>query len=107
MVLAAENDGNKLTVYVDPTFSSNWRKEPYYSQLRDLAHRLAGQVQLIVRIKNRAIALLPSKEIDLGRFENNDHIVFSQNRMTGDWNARVIKAKDVPADLRDRWYSTF
>lgn len=107
MVVAAEGDGNRLTDYVDPSFPSNWRKEPHYSQLKNLAHELAGRVQLIVRINSRAIALLPNKEIDLGHFENVDHIVFSQNKVTGNWHAEVIKAEDVPADRRDGWYSSF
>jgi hypothetical protein len=41
MVIAAEGDGNRLTIYVEPSFPTNWREEPYYSQLRALAIDMA------------------------------------------------------------------
>jgi len=103
MVVAVEGDGNRWTVYVDPSYPTNWRKEPYHSQLRDYAHQLAGEVQLLVRIHNRAIVLLPHKEVDLGTFEKDDQILTSRDRRTGEWGARKVLSKDVPADQRGRW----
>jgi hypothetical protein len=104
MVLAAESDGNRITLYVDPSFPTNWRKEPYYSQLQNLAVHLAQQqMQLLVRVNDRVIVLLPNKEIDLGRCDRDDQILVSRNRRTGEWGARRIAAKDVPPDERGKW----
>jgi hypothetical protein len=107
MVLAAEGDGNKLTVYVDPGFPTNWRKEPYYSQLGDLAINMAQQQkQLLVRINDRVIVLLPNKEIDLGRCDKEDQILVFRDRRTGEWGARLVPAKDVPIHERGKWISS-
>jgi hypothetical protein len=104
MVLAAEGDGNKLTVYVDPSFPTNWRKEPYYSRLKALAHICAThRTQLVVRINDRAIVILPNSDVDLGRFKNEDHIVVGKNPVTGELGARLIKENDVPPHLRGKW----
>lgn len=103
MVIAAEGEGNRLTIYVDPSFPTNWRKEPYYSQLRNLAVQLipAG-TQLLVRINDRGIALLPDKEIDLGRFRKDDHIVIFQTNV-GEWGARLVLAENMSAEHRGKW----
>ncbi len=103
MVVAVEGGGNRWTVYVDPSFPTNWRREPYHSQLRSYAQALAGKVQLLVRIHNRAIVLLPDKEVDLGTFEYDDQILTSRDKRTGEWGAHKVLAKDVPADQRGKW----
>ncbi|MGA8898981.1 YkgJ family cysteine cluster protein [Bradyrhizobium sp.] len=107
MVIAAEGDGNRISIYVDPSFPTNWRKEPYYSQLRDLAIEMAqGQKQLLIRINSRAIAMLPDQEIDLGRCERDDQILVSRDNRTGEWGARLVPAKDVPLEQRGKWISS-
>jgi hypothetical protein len=107
MVIAAEGDGNRITIYVDPSFPTNWRKEPYYSQLRAIAEDVATQQkQLLIRINDRAIVLLPDKEIDLGHCDRDDQIIVFKNNRTGEWGARRIAAKDVPPDQRDKWVTS-
>lgn len=107
MVFATEGDGNRLTLYVDPSFPTNWRKEPYYSQLGNLAiHMAQQQKQLLVRINDRAIVLLPNREVDLGRCNKDDQILVFRNRNTGEWDARLVAAKDVPPHVRGKWISS-
>ena len=106
MVLAAEGGGDRWTIYVDPSFPTNWRKEPYLSQLQFYAHQLAGTVQLLVRVHNRVIVLLPNKEVDLGNVEYDDQVITSRDRRTGEWGARKVLAENVPADQRGKWISS-
>lgn len=106
MVIAAEGDGNRITIYVDPGFPSNWRKEPYYSQLSSLAILMAEQrKQLLIRIKNHVTVLLPGKEIELGQCTKDDQLISFKDRRTGEWGARLIPAKDVPVHQRGKWIS--
>lgn len=108
MVVAAEGDGNRITVYVDPGFPTQWQTEPYNSQLMDLAIGLAEQrKQLIVRIVDRVIVLLPDRIVDLGSVKKEDHIIVARDRRTGEWDARLILAKDVPLDQKGKWVDTF
>jgi hypothetical protein len=104
MVIAAEGDGNRITIYVDPGFPTNWRKQPYYSQLQALAIRLSElQTQLLIRINDRVIVLLPNKEVDLGHCSKDDQLTTFRNNRTGEWGARLVAAKDVPPDQRGQW----
>lgn len=104
MVISAEGEGNRLTVYVDPSFPTNWRREPYYSQLKQLAIEYAEQqMQLLVRINDRATVLLPNKEVDLGVVAEDDQIMVQRDRRLGIWDAFVVSAKDVPPEQRGKW----
>jgi len=108
MVIAAEGDGNRITLYVDPSFPTNWRKEPYYSHLANLAVQLAQQkMQLLVLINNRAIVLLPGKEVDLGQCDREDQILVYEDRRTGELNARLIAAQDIPPEQRGKWVNSW
>jgi hypothetical protein len=97
MVISRDDDVDRLTIYVDPDFPTAWRKEPYYSQILNMAQNLAGEAQLLIRINNRVIVLLPDKEVDLGIVEEDDHVLTWRSKTTGDWQAIKILAKDVPS----------
>jgi hypothetical protein len=101
MVISAEGDGDRLTVYVDP--STSWRREPYFSHLRELALSMAGKGQIVIRINSRVIVLLPGKEVDLGLCEKDDHIITRRRQDTGEWEAVRIVAKEVPAHQKGKW----
>jgi len=59
--------GSLLVVQVDPQRPDAWKREPYYSALRDHARTLCPQGALIiVKIGNRNILMLPNGEVDLG-----------------------------------------
>jgi hypothetical protein len=99
MVLAPEQmmNGDRLTVYVDPSFPTAWRNEPYHSQLTELALRMAGTAQLLIRINDRVIALLPDKEVDLGLCKKDDQIITRRIRATGAWEVVKIPASGNPS----------
>lgn len=109
MVLYSEGDGNRVALHVDPSHPNAWRREPYYSQLREWAALCVEQrQQLVVYIKSRVVVLLPDKEVDLGIMHRGDHItVAARAARSGkkDWRAWLIPAKDVPPEQVGTWTS--
>ena len=72
-------------------------KSLYYSQIKKWAKRaLDQQGQVVIYLKDRAILVLPNKEIDLGILKPKDRIRVRQlDGPTGpDWSAYVIPAKE-------------
>jgi hypothetical protein len=103
MVLYVEGQGNRYALHVDPGFPDRWRTEPYFGWLKGLAMEAAeDQKQVVIYIKNRAIVLLPDREVDLGTFEEGDHLMVARTR-AGEWTAYKTKAQDVPADHKGKW----
>jgi hypothetical protein len=75
-VLAAEHGGARLVVYVDPGKPTAWRKEPYFRQIKAWAAAAAARRhQVIVFVNNRAVAVLPDREVDLGLLKPGDKVV--------------------------------
>lgn len=101
-----EGDGNRIAIHVDPGFPRRWREEPYYSRIRQWAVFAAdNDAQVIVYVKNRAIAVFPNKEIDLGEFGPDDHIMTGELNVPfgRDWGGYIRSAQDIPEDQRDKW----
>jgi len=110
MVLVVEADGRRIALHVDPARPQAWRQEPYYSQLKTwAAHAPEASRQVVVYIKDRAIVLLPGKEVDLGVMARGDQIVVSPSVTAAggkDWRAFRVDAKDVPPEQQEnlaRW----
>ena len=92
---------HRVAIHVDPAFPNNWRREPYYSQIRAWGVSCADiQCQVVVYIKDRAIAILPDKEVDLGHVGARDHIIFG--RLDGEWRASVKREHEVPLEDRGK-----
>jgi hypothetical protein len=80
-VLYFDSEGTQLVVNVDPAQAKAWRQEPYFSTLRDWArHGVENGVQVVIKIGQRIIALLPDREIDLGEIADGERIRFSRVR---------------------------
>jgi hypothetical protein len=68
-----------LQIAVDPSFPNAWTRPPYYARIKKWAADGAAQGRFVfVRIGMRMIALLPDREVDLGRVEPADDIVVSR-----------------------------
>jgi Fe-S-cluster containining protein len=83
IVFTAELDGAGIVARVHPTRPDAWRKEPYYSQLKQWA--VAGAKigsQVMVGIGRRAIVILPDREVDLG-VVGEDERIMTFGRLTG------------------------
>lgn len=78
MVLGAEHDGFRLSVYVHPDRPNAWRREPYYGQIKAWAHAAAGDKgQIVVKIGSRCIVILPDEDVDIGAVGPDEVIVTS------------------------------
>jgi hypothetical protein len=96
-----------IAVYVDPGSPTAWRREPYYSQLKAWARVGADRgTQIVVYIKNNAIAILPNKEVDLGTYNVGDSLIVRQiNTPHGrDFEALLARSDDVrsPEQQKER-----
>jgi hypothetical protein len=72
-----------------------WRREPYYSQLKQWSRRaVEAREQIVVFIKRRVIVILPNKDVDFGDLELGEQIwVGAQDTPAGrTWNAATIPA---------------
>src|SRR5207237_5354674 len=60
----------------DPARPDAWRRQPYYASLQAWAARtLAKRGQVVVRVGNRSIAILPDHAVDLGMVAEDELIV--------------------------------
>ena len=73
IVLVSETSG--ITAVVDRDRPDAWKAEPYYSQLKTWATEgVAAERQVVVRIGNRTIAVLPDKDVDLGLMQPGERV---------------------------------
>lgn len=76
IVLVSELDGVRIAAHVDPARPDAWRKEPFYSKLKEWAiAAAASQCQVVICIGKRTIVVLPDREVDLGIIEDDELIV--------------------------------
>jgi hypothetical protein len=75
-VLSIYPGSNSLVVTVDPASPVSWRKEPYLSQLRRWSSAaLAQGDQVVVFRGDHGTAILPDRDIELGRIQPSDRLV--------------------------------
>lgn len=78
-VVYVQRNGVNLQVAVDPNFPNAWTKAPYQAQIRKWVADGADRGHFVfVRIGARMIALLPDRDVDLGRVDAGDDIVVSR-----------------------------
>jgi hypothetical protein len=67
LLLRMDHGGGRLMVFVDPVYPDAWTRAPYHRQLRHMAAGLLPRHgQVMVRIDDRHIAVLPERDVDLG-----------------------------------------
>lgn len=67
IVLVGELGGARIAAHVDPGSPGAWRREPYYSQLKQWARQAASQrMQVIVCVGRHCYVILPDRDVDLG-----------------------------------------
>lgn len=105
LIVVSNSAANRIDIHVDPNTPTRWREEPYFSQIKLWSVLGAEhQKQVIVYIKNRAIVVLPNKEVDLGHFGPTDHVVIGEKQSFEgrEWCAYVVPIDQIPFDERDR-----
>lgn len=85
MVLDFEPHANRIVIHVDSGRIDAWRREPYYSEIKQWALRASqNQGQVIVWQGMDAVAVLPDREINLGRVRSDQLIITSEKHtLTG------------------------
>jgi Fe-S-cluster containining protein len=81
IIIVPESDGNRIAAHVHPSRPDAWRKEPFYSTLKDWAIAAAphrGQVAAV--IGRRTLMILPDRDVDLGDVRDDELIVTSERR---------------------------
>jgi hypothetical protein len=78
-VVYVQRNGVNLQVAVDPNFPNAWTKAPYHARIRRWVEEGAERGHFVfVRVGSRVIALLPGRDVDLGRVDSEDDIVVSR-----------------------------
>lgn len=96
MVLAIEENGRRIGVHVDSTRPDAWRREPYYSKLKELARKSPPPNTVIVHIAPHAYAILPDSDVHLGVVGPEERIIAEtvQTPRGPLYNARKIHVSD-------------
>ncbi len=78
-VVYMQSNAINLQIAVDPSFPNAWTRAPYYARIKKWAADGAARGQFVfVRIGMRMIAVLPDREVDLGRVEATDELMVSR-----------------------------
>lgn len=94
IVIVNELDGRRIAFHVDASVPSRWKQHPYYDDIKSLAIRaLNDDCQVLVCIGFRAIAILPDRDVDLGRIDPDERIVTAQ-RADQTWDAFKLHKDD-------------
>lgn len=100
IVLYMIDEGQRLIAHLDAGAPGVWREEPFYSQLKAWSRQMtAGGPQVVVRVGERIIAILPDKDVDLGPLAAGD-VVFIGEVMTPtgpQFAARKLTAAEAAA----------
>ena len=100
IVLYRMDEGRRLVAHVDANAPGVWRQEPYYQQLKAWARLMAnGGPQVVVRVGDRIIAILPNRDVDLGVLAAGDLIFIGQVATPAglDYVARKLSAAEAEA----------
>jgi hypothetical protein len=102
-VVYLQANARNVQIAVDPSFANAWTRPPYYARIKKWAVDGAAEGRFVfVRIGMRMIALLPDREVDLGRVEPSDDIVVSrQPGPAGFVYAVEVKRRERAADTAE------
>jgi hypothetical protein len=91
-VMISPSGSEGLIVRVDPGAAGAWRKEPYYSQLKQWARAaLLMNGYVMVLTGQRATILLPASDVDVGILGPQDEIEILNTN--GAFSVRVVTSK--------------
>ncbi|HUJ45812.1 MAG TPA: hypothetical protein VLV55_01670 [Rhizomicrobium sp.] len=90
MVLWLDLEGRRLNANVDEDHPDAWRKEPNYTQLKNIAAWGMPQGgQVVVHVGQETFVILPDRHVALGRIAADEYIFF-ENLGEGRWDARKV-----------------
>ena len=81
IVVTREVIGNDITFHVDPSYPEAWRREPFYSYMKQQAEWAPTERrQVLVMIGKRVIMILPDRDVDLGDVGDDELIVTGERQ---------------------------
>ena len=96
IVVAPEPFNNRLAIYVDKGAEGKWRDEPYYSDVKRLAHSCAAKQEiLVVREGKNHTVIFPDKEQSIGALDEDQFIVVQQRGP--EFHAFIVEKDDPRA----------
>jgi hypothetical protein len=97
LVLAYELGGARIAAYVDPDHPDAWRREPFYSALKQWARAPAPVRQVVACLGRHTVAILPDRDVDLGIVGPEELIVTLERRSADGVTIEAVKMhKDDP-----------
>ena len=98
IVLVGELDGNRLAAHVHPNHPDAWRKEPFYSALKEWAMAaVPHRGQVIACVGQKAYMIFPDRDVDLGIVTDDDRIITGQTQTPDGIRQQAYKLhKDDP-----------
>lgn len=79
------DEGERMCIHVDPGYPGAWRAEPFFSEIKQMA--VAGVDagrSVVVIIGQRAVAIFPNEEVDLGHVAPDEVVAtFTERRHDG------------------------
>ena len=94
MVVAFEFECERITFHVDPDRPNAWVEQPYYADLKRWAALAAQDLrQVIVRVGDRSIVILPTEDVDLGVVTDDERIVLGEVPENGRLRLRAFKLR--------------
>jgi len=81
IIVAYEDQNDRLAIHVDESRKTAWRDRPYYDEIMNWVRRLTaeGKHVLVWEGKN-AIVVLPNREINLGRIGVNQEMILEKRQ---------------------------
>ncbi len=93
-IIVVSELGFRINFTVDPSAPGRWREAPWYNDIKALAVMSFQQgKQVLVTIGNKAIAVLPDRDMDLG-VVGDDEVVITGQRPDGSWGAAKVHKDD-------------
>lgn len=100
LVFFPVHETRNVLVHVDPGAPDAWRREPYYSRLRQkAAENLRAGASVVVVVSGKATVILPNEDLYLGVIDADDEIVLSVSEHSGP-NGTRLEAKIVKSAAR-------
>ncbi|HJT42785.1 MAG TPA: hypothetical protein VJ750_04715 [Rhizomicrobium sp.] len=79
MVIVVSPDGLRLGVFVDPARPGAWRREPFYSTLKEWSRQALATPgvmgQVLVSVGKHTMAILPDRNVDVGLVEEDEVVI--------------------------------
>ena len=79
IVVVVAADGMRIGAHVDPDRPGAWRREPFYSTLKEWARKAAQTPgllgQVLVSIGKHTIVILPDRNVDVGSVEDDEVVI--------------------------------